>query len=582
MSRGLWVGSVLAAHLAAGSGMRAQAQPAADTAAFTRALILESDSKYKEAAPLYRMSLHGPDAQNAFLGLERVYAELGWTDSLLAPLDTLLREHPADPIYRTSQLRSFQTLGREAELRRAFGAWVAAAQNDATPYREYARLLLQRNQSTLADSIIKQGMAATGSIRGLEMEVAQVRASTGDWVQSARAWRAALQFSPELDQGAAYSLTPTPMATRDSVRAVFLELPASVAPRLALARLESTWGASANGWRALRDLSADSLSVDAWLDFAERAESNGEWPLARDVLVQAVKARPSSALSLRAATAAMNAGDADAVLRLIPLSSAGLDSAKIARQYVPLHVRALATLGRVDDAQHLATSYDRWFVAASRSTVIRTVAWGWVRRGDMDRARRALAAIGPEADSSDTAGWLALYDGDLHTARQLLRTGTESTPELALALGTIARIKSDRAPEVGAAFLTLARGDTAGAAAGFVLAAAVTPDAASTLLATGAQLYSARKDEASAIALWTRILDSLPQSAEAPEADLAWARVLIRRKDVSGAIARLEHLILSYPQSALLPQARRELDLAKRSIPPMTARIVSAQIARKQ
>src|SRR5207302_5659876 len=131
---------------------------------------------------------------------------------------------------------------------------------------------------------------------------------------------------------------------------------------------------------------------------------------------------------------------------------AGTDSAKIARQYLALLVRALATLGRVDDAQRLAASFDRWLAPAMRSSITRTVAWGWVRRGDMERARRTLAAVGPEADSSDTAGWLALYEGDLRTARHLLRTGGESTPELAIALGTVARIKVDRAPEVGAAF----------------------------------------------------------------------------------------------------------------------------------
>ena len=37
-----------------------------------------------------------------------------------------------------------------------------------------------------------------------------------------------------------------------------------------------------------------------------------------------------------------------------------------------------------------------------------------------------------------------------------MRAGSETTPELALALGTVARIKTDRAPEVGAAFLALA------------------------------------------------------------------------------------------------------------------------------
>jgi hypothetical protein len=41
-----------------------------------------------------------------------------------------------------------------------------------------------------------------------------------------------------------------------------------------------------------------------------------------------------------------------------------------------------------------------------------------------------------------------------------------------------------------------------------------------------------------------------------------------RKNDATGAAAHLEHMILAYPQSALVPQARRELDLAKSSIPP--------------
>jgi tetratricopeptide (TPR) repeat protein len=399
------------------------------------------------------------------------------------------------------------------------------------------------------------------------METAQVRASTGEWVASAKAWRAAMAFSPELDQAVAYSLAPTPLTTRDSVRAVFNTSPLTVPVRLALSRLETNWGSAANGWQALRDLPPDSAAVDAWMDFAERAEVEGEWNVAREALLLSLKARPSAKLSLRAATAAMNAGDAMEVLTLIPLSSAGTDSSTIASTYVPLHVRALATIGRAETAQRLATEFDKWMPPQVRNSVTRTVAWGWVRQGEMEKARLALAAIGPEADSSDTAGWLALYGGDIKTARSLLRSGSESTPELALALGTVARIKADRAPAVGTAFLTLARGDTTGAAKGFVGAAAETPDAASTLLSIAAQLYTSKQADTSAIDLWKQILTKYPDSAEAPEAELAWARSLIRKKDQKGAIERLEHLILTYPTSALLPQARRELDLAKRIIP---------------
>jgi hypothetical protein len=44
--------------------------------------------------------------------------------------------------------------------------------------------------------------------------------------------------------------------------------------------------------------------------------------------------------------------------------------------------------------------------------------------------------------------------------------------------------------------------------------------------------------------------------------------MLRRKNDVAGASAHLEHMILAYPRSALVPQARRELELAKSSIPP--------------
>ena len=41
----------------------------------------------------------------ALLGLERALAELHATDSLLAPLDTLIRENPREPIYRAVGFR---------------------------------------------------------------------------------------------------------------------------------------------------------------------------------------------------------------------------------------------------------------------------------------------------------------------------------------------------------------------------------------------------------------------------------------------------------------------------------------------
>jgi hypothetical protein len=126
---------------------------------------------------------------------------------------------------------------------------------------------------------------------------------------------------------------------------------------------------------------------------------------------------------------------------------------------------------------------------------------------------------------------------------------------------------------VGRAFLDLARGDSAAAAVGFEAAAPSVPDAASLMLSLAARLRAAHNERGAAVALWQRIAERYPASPEAVEANLDWARALRAGGDLRGAVERLEYLIITYPQSALVPQARRELDLARRAIPP--ARVYS-------
>ena len=128
-------------------------------------------------------------------------------------------------------------------------------------------------------------------------------------------------------------------------------------------------------------------------------------------------------------------------------------------------------------------------------------------------------------------------------------------------------MKQDSAPDIGQAFLKLARGDTAGAAAAMVATAEHLSDVASLLLYTAGQLRAAIRDEDNAIPLWRRVVEEYAMSAEAPAAELEWARALRRRGDRSGAAQRLEHMILTYPSSALVPQARRDLEQVRNAIP---------------
>jgi tetratricopeptide (TPR) repeat protein len=563
--RSSWAFAVLC--VAVGTLSAQQAAAPADSTAFYRGLEQESAGNYREAATLFRTSLHTSSGVSAILGLERAYAELHWPDSLLAPVDSLIAENPREPVYRTVQLRTLETLGRHTDVQLAFERWARASPTDPVPYREYARLLLQRGAAVSADSVLALARQRLGGVDQLQYEVAQTEAAMGHWDASARAWRAALATMPYLEQAAAYALAPAPAPVRDSIRTWFFAPPVLLSARRALATLEAAWGTAANGWLALRDLEPDSASAAAWLDFAQRAESEERWTQARDALASVLRWRRTPDVELRAAIAALNSGDPAGALALAPLTTTELDSAQLAHTMLPVHIRALAQLGRPATAEQLVSAFQRWLTPAQQTALGRSIAFGWVRVGDMSRARSALAAAGAGSDSSEAGGWLALYAGDLRTARRLLRSSGDASPELARALALLARVTTDSEPVLGKAFVTLARGDTLHAIAAMLESTERLPEAASLLLYIAADLQHARGDDAQAIPLWKRVVEQYASSAEAPESDLVWARAARRRGDATTATQRLEHLILTYPQSALVPQARRDLEQLRNTVP---------------
>jgi tetratricopeptide (TPR) repeat protein len=531
-----------------------------------KALDLESAGKYREAAVILRGIVRTSPTPSAVLGLERVYAELGMSDSLLAPLDTIIANFPRETIYRTVQMRTLQILRRDDRLRDAFEKWVRAVPRDPAPYREYARVLIQLGRPSSADSVVARGRLALGSLKDLEYENAQLRAAMGDWTASAQSWRRALVDSPHLANASAYSLAPAPPAIRDAIRLALATPPADPGSRRALAELELTWGRPDQAWEALRTLRADTVAATMWEEFGERAYTEERWTIARDALVAALRVRRTSQLATRAASAALRAGSPNEVFALVPLAEWEGDPARMGREPLALHVGALVALGRASDAEALITRFDRLLVPAQRMRLAQMVATAWVRAGDLVKAREALSAAGPEADSSEAAGWLALYEGRLGAARTMLKTSRAPNPDLALAMAIVARTKGDDAPLMGAAFLAIARGDTAGASGKFIEAAARHPEVAPPLLLIAARLRAPRADDA--IPIWQRIVAEHPNTPEAVESELEWARILRKRGDTAGAMAHLEHLILSAPQSALLPQARRELELARGTVPP--------------
>ncbi|HZO20407.1 MAG TPA: hypothetical protein VFB46_15555 [Gemmatimonadaceae bacterium] len=542
----------------------AQAQ---QSGAEQRGLLLEQDDKYREAAAAYREALtQAPGSVMAMLGLERVYAQLGWPDSLLPVLDKSIAAAPREPAFRAVQIRTLRSLGLTDRVHQAFERWTRDMPGDAAPYREYARLLLQDGQLRTADSVLQRARTRLGTGRGLELEQAQLRAAMGEWALSAASWYQALERAPYLEQAAVLSLVATPVEMRPAVRRDLLAAGGNVAARRVLAALELHWGAPQEAWLVLRDLPRDTATFTAWREFARRAEEAEAWSVVRVALEALLRETPSADLALRAARASLQGDDPAAALELVRQAERGLDSAQAAVRILPTRLEALAALGRADEAQRVLDAYASHLTPELHRRHRAIVAWAWVRAGNVAQAR-ALLGTDSTSEASEVNGWLALYSGDLAGARATLRVRGRTTPELVTALALLARTKADTSAATGRAFLTLARGDTLRAATAFEEAAAALEDARTLLLAVAARLHAAARDDARAVRLWSELATTFAEAPEAPEANLEWARALRRAGKHSDAVARLEHLILTYPNSALVPQARRELDLARGAIP---------------
>jgi len=171
-----------------------------------RGIELEQADKLPEAARAYREALlRVPGSLAAILGLERVYAQQGHTDSLLPLLDSAIAVQPRERGLRSVQLRALHGLGDRDRLRAAFEKWRRDWPRDPAPFREYAKLLLQDGDAPAADSVLRRARSELGTSRGMEAELAQLQASAGAWALAAESWRASMAAQEYLVQAAIFS-----------------------------------------------------------------------------------------------------------------------------------------------------------------------------------------------------------------------------------------------------------------------------------------------------------------------------------------------------------------------------------------
>lgn len=535
--------------------------------ALSRALDLEGTSKCKEAIPLFRQAIGGSDdPAGALYGLERCVAEAGNIDSLLVIVDSVLLKRPRDPVARTIQLRTLTNAHRADAARLAFEHWVNAVPGEATPFKEYARLLLDGGRTRTADTVLNYALQRLGGGRMIAAELAELKGALGMWESSATNWRQAMSYAPYLEASAVYVLGAATGVARDTIRGILAAEPVDLAVRRILAGLEMRWTSARAAWNALSVLQPNDSVVSAWLQFAADAEEREAWLAALDAYGAALRVKRSASHVVRAASAALQGGEPASALAWTDSLVAWRDTSQAGTMAL-IRLRALGQLGRAAAADSLLQVHGAGLDPVTRGDAVRAVAWAWVKMGDVPRARATLAAGGEDSDER-SAAFMALYEGDLKSARTGLRRLDDYSSDAILALAVLARARGDSSLGIGRAFLALAKSDTLGAAKEFEATAKEIADAAPLLLAIAARFYRATSDSAKSEGIWQTLITTHASSPEAAEADLEWGKVLRQKGDKSGAITRLEHLILTYPQSALVPQARRELELAKGTIPP--------------
>ena len=574
-TRRLWSGAVALASVCLSLTAGAQAsKPASAADPLSRGLEAEDKRDRVTATVAYREALtsalavgstDGDRIAVALLGLERVWNDAGMLDSIVPVVSRVLQFRPTDPTARGVQLRTLISMGRDAEARDAFTTWRRAAGNEAAPFREYARLLLQAGRALAADSVLSEAGRLMGAAGALSGETAQLHLALKRYVPAVRAFREAMVDEPWLETAALFGLQRVPAETRDSVRTVLLAPPVTFGPRRLLSSLEFAWGEPRRAWSAISTLPADDSTTATWRSFAERAELNESWLVARDAWTAVFDRAGDIESQQRAADASLRAGDAAAALSMVRRKSTVgkvADSVRV-RALLGLEIAALGELGRGNEAQQKLDDAAKKLDPDTRASLARPLVAGWLRAGEVARAKAAMN--GTElADDDEMAGWLALYEGDVVNARKRLLRAASNRPELVDALGILARTRVEQLPGLGEAFATLARKDSTGAAKRFVQLADSVGAAGPAFIAQGARL--SRKNDA--VALYDRIVRDFPRSPEAPEALLAWARALRDAGDKPAAVTKFEQLLVDYGTSALAPQARRDLERLKGAIPP--------------
>lgn len=565
--------------LATAPALAGQARPQRDPLA--RAFDLERRGATAAAAEAYGEALSArPSDLAALLGLERSLVTLGRPADILPRLRAALAANPeAGPAWGVG-VRVHVQLGEADSARAAMERWVVLAPGSEEPYRELGRAFSLRRDRAAARRAYELGRQRLARPGAMAPDLAELLTLEGRYPEAAREWVLAMGGLEGYRHTALAALSSAPASDRPRILTTLREAGGDATAVGAI--LSVRWGDPVGGYRLLEGaLPADqrrgAVLLREFVDQvtpAETAAASLARALALEKLIGLVPAAQATRLRSDAARAFADAGRPAEARRMLAALSA--DSAAPAALQAGASMTLIGLLveeGKLADAEARIEASRASLSAADRAELLRRIALGWARQGNLDRAEQMGAADSSVAGLA-LQGRLRLFRGDVAGARAALQAagpfagGREAAAERVALLALMAPMPDGQFPSLGAAMLAVERGDTAAAIDGLEEAAAQFEPTAggAELFVLAGRLAAARGDAAKA----TRLLGvarGVPGSAAAPAALLELARLALAQGRPADAIPHLEALILEHPRSALVPQARRLLDEARGAVP---------------
>ena len=548
---------------------------------------LERSGRYADAATAYLATVHtDPVNLAALLGLERTLFALNRMPELLPLVQAARAKLPDNVALRSLELRVYAGLAEPDSVAAIARRWAQSAPRSEVPYREWGLALLDHRMVDDARRAYLAGRQALGGEGTLSIELAELEQRANNWEAAVSEWARAVTRSADVEPNAASQLADTPAALRDRVAKILTAPSASRRTHRMAGDVLLAWGQAADAWTVFEPTLAeggapDSDAQSALRRFADLAgtlttpDGHRVRGLALARWADLVPAPVAEQARAEAVRELLEGGDRVSARRVLESHGGGGGGAEAGQASL---LRLLIADGQLDVVEQRLAGPVEGLSGDERAALRLELANARIAQGQLDRA---WAALGDDSSVAALAvrGWIALYRGKLKDALEDFRqagpyagdraAATERTAMLAL----LQHVQAESSPELGAALLTLARGDSVTAVAALRHAAAPLPAQGGKLevLLLAGQIAAEKggEQEAAAIAVFDEIVRAGADSGSAAPAaaELEWARLLIRQNRAADAIPHLEHVILAYPTSAFVPEARRVLERAKGAIP---------------